>query len=124
MSAQGKYRRWIMTCDQVDDLDALHARDLLIECFMQAQSETFARVKQNMGLATDEATLRRSVVGAVRAAFDKTGGDFSQPTALSLRHVVDSLAQSASAMGTPSDIIEHHRSEMMKVIVALEASEA
>jgi len=99
----------------------MKARDLVIECFMAAQRETFTHTKEKLGLAVDSATLERSVVGAVRVAFRKTGGDFDEPTAPSILRAVDALAATASSWGTPEDVIEHHHAEIEKVLALLRA---
>lgn len=115
--SDGKYSAW--HADEHDLSETIHpqrARDLIIECFFEAQRETFERTKQNLGVATDDAAIRRSIVSVVRLSFDQVDGDFDSPTRTSLEQVVAALAAHAAAWGTPSDIIEHHRMEIEKVM--------
>jgi hypothetical protein len=97
------------------------ARDLLIECFVTAQAETFRRTRQRLHLPTNEAELQRTVAGVVRMAFTDCGHDFDRPTAEALEDVADHLARQAAQFGTPGDVVEHHRAEFAKVTNALAA---
>jgi hypothetical protein len=95
------------------------ARDLVVQCFFNAQMETFKRAATRLGADTSEDQLRRTVEGAVRLAFRSTKGDFENPTRDSLMAAVMDLAGKASAMGTPHDIIEHHKQQLERVFDVL-----
>lgn len=107
---------WVCPTSRLRNLDATKARDLVVECFYQAQSETFQAQKERMGMSTDEEAVRKTVLGAVRAAFAKAGGDFDYPTRESLSRAVDALALSAASWGTPREIIEHHKAQIATVL--------
>jgi|GEM_PF-651982 len=113
--------RWVVSEAELKGLDALRARDLLVECFMAAQRETFVQAKGDLGLPIDEEGLRRSVVSAVRGAFKSAGGDYSAPTRQSLEGAIEVLAASASAWGTPREIIRHHHAQIERVIARVPA---
>ncbi len=108
--------RWSVSQVDLVDLDPLHARDLLIECFMAAQRETFIEAKGDLGLPIDEVSLKRSVESAVRGAFKEAGGDFMAPSKTTIGRAIDVLASSASAWGTPPEIVEHHHRELEKIV--------
>jgi len=104
---------WKLSESHLADLTPERARDLVVECFYFAQHETFARTKRKLGMThLDEASLRASLVGAVRLAFEETGGDYEHPTAASLRSAIAVLARKAESWGTPRDIIQHHADQI------------
>jgi hypothetical protein len=111
---------WTIPDNALVDLTPLRARELLVECFFQAQRETFARTRQKLGSSRiDDTTLRADIVGAVRLAFKETGGDFEHPDAASLASAVGVLARKAGSWGTPQDIIEHHGASIQKMLQRL-----
>jgi hypothetical protein len=116
---------WMVPAHEFRSLSPERARDLIVECFFQAQHETFARAKQKVGSqAFDEPSIRSAVVGAVRVAIKEVGGDFDRPTADILAKMVEVLARKAEAWGTPPDVIAHHRVQVGKLLVALGAARA
>ncbi len=116
MEEKKRFRRWRLEEEDLRELDPLKARDLIIKCFYEAQRETFARSKQSLGLSADEEQVHASVSSAVKLAFKEVGEDFSNPTKASLIRVVEVLGRKSTAWGTPRDIIEHHRGQIMRVI--------
>lgn len=116
-----EYKRWYCTSNDLRDLDATKARDLITECFFQAQHETILRSQTRLGVAYTEDTIRMQAEGAVRIAFKRTGGDYAAPTTESLMKVVESLAASAESLGTPEDIVAHHKRQIGKILDGLSA---
>ncbi|PKQ16527.1 MAG: hypothetical protein CVT67_03780 [Actinobacteria bacterium HGW-Actinobacteria-7] len=108
--------RWVVSEAELIELDAYKARDLVVKCFLTAQRITFAQTKETMGLPGDEKALERSVLGAVRVAFKRAGGDFDQPTKETIVGACDALASTAASWGTPESVVHHHQEQMMKVI--------
>jgi hypothetical protein len=108
------FHRWKLPASPLrDDLTPQAARDLIIECFYQAQCETFARAKEKLtGTSQAPGDVRTSVIGAVRLAFKECGGDFDRPTKRSLGQTVEVLGRKAQSWGTPGDIIEHHAAQI------------
>jgi len=101
--------RWELPAAALVGLTPVKARDLVVECFHFAQSETLARAKRRLGAGgVDDASIRTTVVGAIRATFHEVGGDYDAPTAPTLRAVVDLLAQRAEGWGTPAEVVRHH----------------
>ncbi len=119
MEKNDRFHRWRLKEEDLRDLSPEKARDLIVKCFYEAQKETFARSKQLLGLRDDEKQLQTSVLSAIRLAFKETGGDFNNPTKNSLTKVVEVLGRKSKAWGTPEDIIEYHRSQIMRVIAEL-----
>ncbi len=116
------YVRWCVSERELDQLSPERARDLIVKCFQEAQRETFARARESLGARQDEDALKRSLVHAVRLAFQEAGYDFDHPTMEGLMEVVETLTRKAQSWGTPPDIIEHHRSEIGRVLDALALS--
>ena len=100
----------------LDDLTAQHARDLIVECFFQAQHETMQRNRAAVGESTDMHAVRHEAQDAVRSAFECTGGDFDNPDRASLERTVEFLVKNAASMGTPADIIRHHEQQIAMIL--------
>ena len=107
---------WVVDRRSLVNLDSVKARDIMVECFVHAQSEAIVRAKTRMGVATDEPKVRRTIELHVRSAFTAVGGDFDAPTPDVLRAVVVRLGAQSSAMGMPKDIVEHHSAQILRVI--------
>lgn len=105
--------------EELVGLDPMRARDLVVRCFYNAQRETLSRAATRLGSEAGDADLRRVVEGAVRLSFRSTQGDFERPTKAPLAAAVESLAEKAASMGTPRDIIEHHRKQLGRLFAAL-----
>ncbi|MCF7862316.1 hypothetical protein K9M79_08830 [Candidatus Woesearchaeota archaeon] len=114
--------RWNVTDEDLRDLNVAKARDLVVECFMEAQKETFMRLSQQLGDTPSDIQLREGVVGKVRHTFEEVGGNYDEPSSEILEKVVGRLAKAAASLGTPEDIIEHHKSELSKVFSKLKES--
>jgi len=113
------YQRWRVSTEDLVDLTPAKARDLVVRCFFDAQRETFAASRREMGVTIDDKNLEHDVLGAVRAAFREIGGDFEAPTVSTLTQAVAVLGRKAAALGTPDDIIGHHMGELSKIFAAL-----
>jgi hypothetical protein len=113
------YERWFCTPADLLDIDPTRARNLIVECFFEAHHEAMTRSNALRGLDTDPDLVRMEALGAVLNAFKRTGGDFNNPDKASLIRVVGSLAGSASVLGTPKDIIQHHKQQIAIVLAAL-----
>ncbi|MBM4781135.1 MAG: hypothetical protein GQE15_25875 [Archangiaceae bacterium] len=107
------------TEEELVDLTPRRARDLVVQCFFNAQVETFKRAATKLGSSSSPEQLQRTVEGAVRLAFRSTKGDFENPTKETLMAAVMDLANKAAAMGTPHDIIEHHKQQLGRVFEVL-----
>lgn len=105
--------------EDLRDVDIFRARELVVRCFSSAQRETLERMATQRGTAPSDAELQQLVVGAVRLSFRQTGGDFDRPTKAALQAAVQALAERSAAMGTPRDIIEHHRGQLERLFAAL-----
>jgi hypothetical protein len=108
-----------LSVQDLENLTPAGARDLVVRCFHDAQKETLQRAASTLGAVPGEDALRRTVEGAVRLAFRAVQADFDAPTKPALEGVVSALAAKAAAMGTPQDIIEHHRAQLGRIFAAL-----
>lgn len=114
-------QRLEIDASQLSALTIEAVRNLVVQCFFEAQRETFSRAADRLGAPTSDEELRRMVEGAVRLSFRATGGDFDAPTIATLAAAVENLAARAASMGTPADIVAHHRQQLEKVFAALPA---
>lgn len=113
---------WSVPESEFRAMTPLRARDLIVECFYQAQHETFERAKHRVSKApADAESIRKAVIAAVRVAFKEVGGDFEKPTPSMLAKVVEVLAAKSDAWGTPEDVIAHHRAQIERILIALGA---
>lgn len=116
MTEGERFKRWSPSESELADMNPLKARDLIITCFFEAQKETFARSRQQLGLQSGEKELHTSIESAIKLVMKETGGDFDHPTRESLAKAVEVLARKASSWGTPEDIIEHHKKLIQNVL--------
>ena len=120
MSGDKTYGEWCARTQGLGPMSAEEARDLMIECFYEAQHATFQRSKQRLGTEWDEESVRRSVTAAVRGGFEQVDADFEHPSKQGIVEVMAVLGRKARSWGTPNDIIEHHKEEMENVIALIE----
>jgi hypothetical protein len=113
------YERWFCSPSDLLDLDPARARNLIVECFFEAHHEAMTRSNAHRGLDTDPDLVRMEALGAVLNAFKRTGGDYNNPDKASLIRVVGSLAENANILGTPRDIIEHHKQQIAILLAGL-----
>lgn len=118
--ARHEFSHWEPDPAALVGLDAVGARDLVVECFAAAQRESIAAAKGRLHLGADDKAVRRTAETAVRAAFAKAGRDYASPDVESLMRVVDNLLEQAAALGTPPEVMAHHRMQLLKVIRALD----
>jgi len=113
---------WKLPAADLVGLTPRKARDLMVECFYFAQHETLARTKQRLGAkGVDDAAVRDSVVGVIRAAFREVGGSFDEPTGTALAAVADLMARRAEGWGTPPDVVRHHHDQVLAMLGRLAA---
>lgn len=111
-----EYKRWAATEEDLKDLTPVKARGMIVNCFFDAQKETFARAKERLRMPASDEDLKKSVTAAVRLAFAECGGAFENPTKECLMLAVSSLAEKAASWKTPEDIINHHKEQIMLVL--------
>jgi hypothetical protein len=114
-----QYQRWTCLPSDLVDLTPRRARDLVVECFFQAQHEMMERGQVAMGLDVDPVAIRMGAESAVRMAFASTGGDFENPDKAGLERAVKSLTEMAGTFGTPADIIDHHEQQIAVLLAGL-----
>ncbi|MEJ2422821.1 MAG: hypothetical protein P8018_14160 [Acidobacteriota bacterium] len=115
--------RWVPNENDLANMSPEKARDLILECFFQAQKETFARARKRLGQVPNEKELRDSIEGAVRLAFKEVNGTYGTPTFETLTGAVGVLARKAEAWGTPRDIVDFHSQQISKVLKVLEVNQ-
>jgi hypothetical protein len=113
------FTRWHLQDDDLTGLNPVKARDLIVKCFFEAQKETFARIKQGMGGSTSDKDLMNNVVASIKMVFREVGSDYENPTKDGIVKAVETLAKKAGSWGTPQDIIEFHKGQIMKVLSLL-----
>lgn len=119
MQGNERFHRWSLSEGDLTELTPLKVRDIIVKCFFEAQKETFARSKKDLGMKTSEEELYKTVQSSIKMVFKDQQADFDNPTKKSLAKVVETLARKASSWGTPQDIIEYHGKQVMKVLELL-----
>lgn len=119
MADPSQFNRWAPSRQDLQGLDPFKARDLIMNCFFEAQRETIARAKKSLNLRADAGSIKDSVGAAVRSAFREVGEDFDRPSKTALQKVVRVLAARSASWGTPPDIVEYHRGLILKVLNGL-----
>ncbi len=120
MKSKEMFKRWTLKESDLIDLSPQKARDLIVQCFCEAQKEAYGIARENLGEkpATEE-QLRKSIENFVRVAFLSTGSDFENPTVDSLSEAVEFLARKAASWKTPKEIIDFNKGQILKVIEIL-----
>jgi hypothetical protein len=114
-----EYVRWKCKEEELMNMTPSMARDLIIQCFFEAQKETFARAKKELGKEVSDPSIHNSIVSVVKLTFAEVEGRFDNPSREDLGKVVQTLALKASLWGTPADIIEYHKGQISKVLGSL-----
>ncbi len=114
------FKRWELCESDLADITPEKARDLIINCFYSAQTETFIRARRQIGVRSSNEDIQASVIAGVRAAFKEIGGDFDKPSKESLEKVVQALAKKSASWGTPEDIIEYHKKQIQRILERLQ----
>lgn len=114
------YTRWSVSAAELVDMTPTKARDLIVQCFQEAQREHLAAASEFIHQTHEQTDVRNMVIGAVRLAFKEVGGDYDQPTKDTLTQVVEILARKSEQRQTPKEIIAHHKGEIERVLRALD----
>lgn len=117
--AEERFHRWRLQDKDLENLTPYKARDIMVTCFTEAQKETFARSKKDLGMSSDDKQLRDSIVTAIKMVFKEVGGDYETPTKEALVKSMDVLGRRSSSWGTPLDIIDYHKEQMQRVVALL-----
>ena len=110
---------WVIEPGSLVDITPEKVRDLMVDCFVHAQSETVAQAKSRLGMNVDESSVEQPIQTRVRSAFKAVGGDYDLPTPSTLKAVVERLGAQSTSTGMPKSIVEHHTAQMLQVIDTL-----
>jgi hypothetical protein len=91
-------------------VSTLEARDAIMRCFIEAHFED----AQKQGI-TDPLVAEKTCRDKVQEAFQKTGGDFQNPTKGALLNAVGFLAEFSKTFRDPT-IIEKHKTQIMQLL--------
>ncbi len=119
MKEPKRFHRWNMQDSDLADLTPEKARDIIVRCFFEAQKEAL-HSENNEFNKKDYGQIHDKVVSIIWVAFTDVGGDFEKPTKEILIKVVNRLADMANSWDTPDDIIEHHKSQIARMLSMLE----
>jgi len=97
-------------------------RDELLRCFESANKEFFTLLNQPV---TDE-MLKTQVKQFVEGVFQSCGVSYTEPTKTGILTAINQCKSNAEKMMGPqgADIINHHYTEMMKLVNRLPEKEA
>jgi len=96
-------------------------RDELLRCFESANKEFYTLLNQPV---TDEA-LKTQVKQFVEGVFQSCGVSYTEPTKIGIQTAINQCKSNAETMMGPkgADIINHHYTEMMKLVNRLPEKE-
>jgi hypothetical protein len=114
-----EFHRWSIRPTNLVNLTEAKARDLIVQCFVEAQKETFYHARERLGASTDQESIQKSMATSIRMVFKEVGHDYEHPTLEGLEKVVERLAKAAQSWGTPDEIICHHKAQIEKVFIKL-----
>lgn len=112
-------QRWFLSHKDLLGLTPLKARELIVKCFFTAQKEIFENARKKKGIPFTDEDIKTTVTAAIRSVFVQIGADFDNPTEESLLKVVETLTVYAKSWRTPQDIIDHHKTQIKKILAAL-----
>jgi len=112
------YNRWSVPKRELIGITPQKAQDLIVQCFFEAQRETFTL---STGIS-DEAKLKQMVVETIKKILEHVNESFDKPTRQSLVKLVEELTKKESEWGTPKNIIMHHLMQIYEILRALEWS--
>lgn len=97
-----------------DEITPVFVRDELLKCFESANGE-FARM---MHQPVSEEQLKQQVKGFVEGVFSQCGVSYVEPTKEGINTAISECKANAEKMmgSQGAEIIEHHYSEMMKLV--------
>jgi len=85
---------------KTDAMTPLKVRDSIIDCFTGAHQELI-KSTLDMDECEKEKFSRASVIAMVKDQFNKTGGDYNNPTKESLFFLIIGLAELSKNLGLP-----------------------
>jgi hypothetical protein len=97
----------------------LRARDLILECFVDAQHEAMTRNWAYQDEDRNPNVIRLGAQNALRSAFRRTGGDYDNPDKASLTRLARSLADAARETDAARDIVEHLAGQIAAILAEL-----
>lgn len=113
---------WRVRQSMLDAISPELARDLLIECFVEARMEAETGGARTWS-HTDACKHREHATRIIKAAFKDLGYNFARPDAASCRMVMEQLSRDSRLAGTAAELVEHHVREYSRVIDALMEAE-
>lgn len=120
IETEKKFERWCLNLSDLEEMNTLKARDVIMNCFYEAQKETYMRGGRLTGQDFSEAEVRNTIFYSFKSGFKSINADFDNPTVDSINQLLALLMRKAKAMGTPADIIDYHRTQIDHVMTALE----
>lgn len=94
-------------------------RDALMRCLVNEHGTLFAEQHRAVGLDASDQAVTGTVERMVRLAFQQVGGDFDQPTVVSLIKVTNLLAERSLQWGAASDTVFDYHTELTRRIGTL-----
>jgi hypothetical protein len=114
-----EFQKWVIDESRLTGITIFKARDLIVECFHFAQKDKFKALRVKAGIPSTDEDISNSIKVMVRLAFTEVGGDFQTPTKDTISQVIDFLGNKEAMWGTPKEIIEHNKTQMLKVMAKL-----
>ncbi|MCK4665664.1 hypothetical protein KAU33_02890, partial [Candidatus Dependentiae bacterium] len=92
------YKRWVLKDSELEELTTVKVRDLIEQCFYDAQKEIYIISKKRLNVPFDDDKVRQSIKATIRLAINHVNGDVDNPSKETLYEVLNILEQKASVM--------------------------
>ena len=113
-----KFKKWVLKERYLENLTPEKARDFLIDCVFTAHLDGFKRSLKHIETIKDD-DIRENAAAVLYALFHDIGGNFDYPSKKSMVRVIGRLSQAEENWGTPRDLVEHHRGQLLRLISTL-----
>ena len=111
-----KYKRWVLKGSDLLELTTGKVKILIENCFYDAQKEIYITSKKRLNVPFDDDKVRDSIRATIRLAISHVDGDQENPSKEALFKVLDILEQKAKSWRTPDEIIDYHKSQIIRAL--------
>jgi hypothetical protein len=119
MDDERHFHLWTVSPADLENMDLIKARNLMVRCFYEAQKDTFARARIRLKKTANEGEVLSSVTNMIQLIFKTRGYDFDNPTKNGLRAIAEELIKKAAAWGTPAEVWENNQKQFYEIVARL-----
>ena len=111
-----KYKRWVLKGSDLLELTPGKVKALIEKCFYDAQKEIYVTSKKRLNVPFDDNRVRNSIQATIRLAISHVDGDQDNTSKETLYEVLDILEQKARSWRTPDELIDYHKSQIIRAL--------